>query len=155
MRDISIRPGDFGDAEAIADTLDGIEGPHLYCGSPQERREAIKAMLLKGFDQTKTQLLVAEIEGQVVGHAVWHVAPCLYLPGPEGYVSDFFVNESYRGMKVGSALMRALKDGAKQEGCFRLNLLTRKTRESYQRGFYAKQGFRERPGTANFVLELE
>lgn len=33
-------------------------------------------------------------------------------------------------------------------------LLNMHTRESYKRGFYARQGWEERPGAANFILQL-
>jgi GNAT superfamily N-acetyltransferase len=76
------------------------------------------------------------------------------LAGPEGYVSDLFVTESTRGAGIGTGLLAAVEDMAVSRGCSRLMLVNRKTRESYQRGFYRKLGWEEREEFANFVRHL-
>ena len=79
----------------------------------------------------------------------------LRLKGPEGYVSELFIAGSERGKGVGSKLLEAVKEEATKRGCARLMLLNLKNRESYQRGFYKKQGWIEREEVANFVLRLD
>jgi hypothetical protein len=43
---------------------------------------------------------------------------------------------------------------ARQRGCFRLSLINMRRRESYQRRYYEKAGWEERPEAANFVYFL-
>lgn len=92
--------------------------------------------------------------GKIIGYAAAHWLPCLFLPGPEGYVSELFVQESGRGQGVGSRLLAAITAEARNRGCFRLTLINNRRRESYQRGFYKKQGWREQENSARFVYEL-
>jgi hypothetical protein len=47
------------------------------------------------------------------------------------------------------------KEEAKKRRCSRLSLLNLRNRESYQRGFYKKQGWTEREHVANFVFPLQ
>jgi GNAT superfamily N-acetyltransferase len=80
--------------------------------------------------------------------------PYLILAGPEGYVSELFVSDSARGIGIGTQLLKAVEAMAISRGCSRLMLLNRKTRESYERGFYRRLGWEEREEFANFVLHL-
>ncbi len=50
--------------------------------------------------------------------------------------------------------MRAVKAEAARRGCWRLSLLNMRGRESYERAFYAKDGWQEREDAANFVYEV-
>ncbi len=92
--------------------------------------------------------------GEIAGYANVHWLPYLFLPGPEGYVSELFVAEAARGQGIGSALLDAVQDEARRRGCARLSLLNMRGRESYARGFYAKAGWTERDDAANFVLDF-
>ena len=64
------------------------------------------------------------------------------------------MSEEARGQGIGSRLLEAVKAEAKRRGCSRLQLVNFRQRESYQRGFYAKAGWEERPDGASFVLYL-
>jgi GNAT superfamily N-acetyltransferase len=93
-------------------------------------------------------------DGEVVGYTAVHWLPYLMLAGPEGYVSELFVRDSERGQGIGTKLLEAVKQEAKERGCSRLSLLNVRYRESYQRGFYMKLGWQEREQVANFILQL-
>ncbi len=98
---------------------------------------------------------VAETEeGEIAGYAAVHWLPYLLLLGPEGYVSELFIRKANRGQGIGTQLLETVKEEAKARGCARLMLLNMQERESYQRGFYKKQGWEERPDAANFVYPL-
>ncbi len=100
-------------------------------------------------------LLVAEdSRGQVVGYANVHWLPYLFKPGPEAYVSELFVRQDRTGQGVGRALLAALESEARSRGCCQLMLVNNRDRQSYQRGFYRKQGWQERDNMANFALPL-
>jgi len=152
---VLIRPAAGGDAGAIAALLRGLgwfrhlnEEPH----EATERRVAAHLALCAA-DRSHA-VFVAEANGVVVGYAAVHWLPYLFLPGPEGYVSELFVRADARGRGVGRRLLDRLVAEARSRGCSRLMLVNNRERESYRRGFYRKQGWREREGIANFVLEL-
>jgi len=105
-------------------------------------------------DDSHAVLVTESPEGAILGYVAVHWLPYLMLAGPEGYVSELFVSESARGAGLGTKLLEAVKDMAISRGCSRLMLVNRKTRESYQRGFYRKLGWEEREEFANFVLNL-
>ncbi len=102
-----------------------------------------------------TLLVAAGDEGQLLGYAAVHWIPDLFLPGPEGYLSELFVDPDARGLGIGGALLDAIVSKARDRGCSRLQLINFRHRESYVRGFYAKHGWEERPTAANFALYLD
>lgn len=105
-------------------------------------------------DDSHLVLVAQTAEGQVVGYGAVHWLPYLILSGPEGYVSELFIHDAFRGQGIGRQLLQAIQAEATLRGCSRLMLINMRQRESYQRRFYAKQGWEERPDAANFVLRL-
>jgi ribosomal protein S18 acetylase RimI-like enzyme len=152
----SIRPATSADVPAIAAILRGLGWFfHLNAESTAETETRITRHFTKCLSDDSHSVLVAEgAEGAVSGYVAVHWLPYLMLPGPEGYISELFVAESARGAGLGTKLLEAVKDMAIGRGCSRLMLVNRKTRESYQRGFYRKLGWEEREEFANFVLHL-
>jgi len=55
----------------------------------------------------------------------------------------------------GNSLLNRVVEEAWARGCYRLMLINIRTRESYQRDFYKKLGWEERPDAANFVYMLQ
>jgi GNAT superfamily N-acetyltransferase len=93
--------------------------------------------------------------GEVAGYATVHWLPYLFFLAPEGYVSELIVREAQRGRGIGTDLLEAVRREAVERGCSRLMLINKRHRESYQREFYAKRGWIERPAAASFVLPLQ
>ena len=153
---ITIRPAKIEDASQLAILLHDIG---WFSGIQNETVAETNARLqnqLANANSESHTLLVAETdEAQVAGYTAVHWLPYLILSGPEGYVSELFVAETARGAGVGKALLTAVKSQAQQRGCSRLQLLNMRNRESYQRGFYAKDGWQEREHAANFVYPIE
>jgi GNAT superfamily N-acetyltransferase len=153
---ILIRPGTPHDAAPLASLLHEIG----WFSAVQNETEAettarLHAQLVHANPQNYT-LLVAENEAeQLVGYTAVHWLPYLILSGSEGYVSELFLAEAARGQGMGTELLTAVIQQAKQRGCCRLQLLNMRNRESYQRGFYAKLGWQERENAVNFVLPLD
>ena len=52
---------------------------------------------------------------------------------------------------IAERMLRAVEREAVDRACIRLTLNNRTDRESYERGFYPREGFRERTDFANFV----
>ena len=150
-----VRQARIEDAGAIADVLRGLG---LFPQLVEEPREAlagrIAGYLERGAASTDHSTYVAEADGQVVGYVAVHWVPFFLLPGPEGYVSELFVDEAARGQGIGTRLLEAVKEEARARGCSRLMLENHRDRESYQRGFYRKRGWEERTHMAGFVYRL-
>jgi len=128
----------------LLDELDAEQGRALVAGH-----------LARGLSSGEHLVLVAEDDrGEVVGYASAHWLPYLFKAGPEAYVSELFVRQDRTGQGVGQALLTALEAEARARGCCQLMLLNNRQRPSYQRGFYAKQGWQERDNMANFARPL-
>jgi GNAT superfamily N-acetyltransferase len=93
--------------------------------------------------------------GEIVGYGAVHWLPTLFMPGPEGFLSELFVKASARGHGVDSQLLAAIRTEAEKRSCTRLSVINIRHRESYQRSFYAKQGWQEREAAANFIHLLD
>ena len=92
--------------------------------------------------------------GQITAYASVHWLPYFILDGPEGYLSELFVHEQARGKGIGTLLLASVKKEARRRGCSRLLLENNRTRNSYLRGFYLKDGWEERTRMASFVFDL-
>jgi GNAT superfamily N-acetyltransferase len=80
---------------------------------------------------------------RVVGLATLSIRPQLRLGAPLATLDEFVVAEGERGAGLGGAFLRELETRAVAIGAVRMELHTRRTRESYVRGFYAKHGYEE------------
>ncbi|MDQ2885209.1 MAG: GNAT family N-acetyltransferase [Chloroflexota bacterium] len=102
---------------------------------------------------THTILVAQQPRGAVVGYIAVHWFPVL-MRGLDGYVSELFVQPSVAGKGIGSRLLDTVNEEAQRRGCTRLILMNRRDRESYQRGFYAQNGWEELREGAFFALLL-
>ena len=102
-------------------------------------------------DSSHSLYVAEQGNNQLAGYVSVHWLPYLFLPGPEGFVSELFIREPNRGLGIGTRLLEAVKQEASERDCFRLSLLNGKQRESYQRGFYKHLGWEERDFMANFI----
>lgn len=100
-------------------------------------------------------LLVAEIDGQVMGYVHGEVVTYLLFAGREMLVSELFVREAARGRGIGTGLLAAIEAEAVKHKCFRISVLNSRERQSYKRGFYPSLGYEERSQTANFTKRLD
>ncbi|MGG6296192.1 N-acetyltransferase family protein [Leptolyngbya sp. AN02str] len=143
------------DAEALTNVLKDLGWfAHLNAESDEVSQARIAQHLALCNADNSHSIYVAELEETVVGYIAVHWLPYLFLPGPEGYVSELFVKEVARGQGIGTQLLEAVKAEAKARGCFRLRLINGRDRESYKRKFYQSQGWTEREDTASFVYIL-
>ena len=105
-------------------------------------------------DNSHTVLVAVTAPDRIVGYAAVHWLPYLFMPGPEGFVSELFIDDVARGQGIGTQLLENVKQEAQARGCTRLSLINIRDRESYQRSFYAKLGWQERPDAANFIFRM-
>lgn len=156
MKDNMIRKAAREDVPALAQI---VAAYHSEKGSPLEpgavARGAAEQLRACLDDSANHTIYVARSAGgEVLGYVAVHWIPFPILTRVEGYVSDLLVSAGARGQSAGRALLSAVEAEARARGCVRLMLNNRHTAESYRRGFYAKAGFTERTGMANFVKEL-
>jgi|SRR5215471_4939103 len=88
-------------------------------------------------------LLMAEYDGNVVGFASISRRPQLRLAGDLITIDELVVSDSLRGVGIGRAILEYVKTMCSELGARRLELETTRTRESYRRQFYVKNGFTE------------
>ena len=152
----TIRKTRSGDAPALTGLLRGLGWFERLKTEPPEKTAANVARHLEQcLGDGSHSIYVAEDQaGELVGYVAVHWLPCLFLPGPEGFISELFVRETARGAGLGSSLLKAVMAEAGRRGCYRLSLLNGKYRESYRRRFYEKQGWDERPTMVNFVYYM-
>ncbi|MDM8532855.1 GNAT family N-acetyltransferase [Anaerolineales bacterium HSG25] len=114
----------------------------------------IKQYLHQCLTQDSHSIYLVETDAVLVGYTAVQWLTYLFLPGPEGYVTELFIRSDYRGQGLGSQLLAAVEAEAKRRGCARLALINNNTRESYQREFYKKQSWQERQQMVNFIKIL-
>jgi GNAT superfamily N-acetyltransferase len=151
-----IRKATVGDARELALLLRGIGWFDAFNGGELNAlTEQVRARLEQCLVDDSHLVLVAEdTDGKIVAYGSVHWLPYLFMPGPEGYVSELFVSAAARGRGIGRELLGAVEKEARVRGCQRLSLTNLRNRESYQRQFYSKAGWRERSEAVNFIYPL-
>lgn len=152
-----IRKAEIKDAKDIADILHCLGWFANVNKEPSEttRDRVIRHLELCHADNSHS-VYAAELEtNRVLGYASVHWNPYLFLPGPEGYVSELFVHPDFQNQGIGTALLEKIKQEGRQRGCSRLMLINNRTRQSYEQGFYSKNGWEERLQMSNFIFSLK
>jgi N-acetylglutamate synthase-like GNAT family acetyltransferase len=133
----SVRVARSSDAPALLDLLRELGYGDV---DSKARFDSIEAVLR----HPEMRVLVADGEhGRIVGMLALSHRPQLRLGGTLVTIDELVVTARERGCGVGRALLERAKALAAELGACRLELHTNRTRESYLRGFYAKNGFME------------
>ena len=88
------------------------------------------------------RVVVAELDGQVVGLAHLQVTPTIERDRPAGKIGALVVDEAHRGRGIGRALVQALVDEARLRGC-ELVYLTTSERRDDAHAFYESVGLEQ------------
>lgn len=152
-----IRKAQEKDAAALSDLLAGIGWfGHLENEPADQTRQRVRRHLgLCLSDESHSVFIAESPSGELLGYCAVHWLPYLFLRGPEGFVSELFVSEAARGQGVGGELLENVIAEARVRDCSRLSLVNGRNRDSYQRGFYTRHGWEERPDMANFIYRLK
>ncbi|WP_420141850.1 GNAT family N-acetyltransferase [Sphingomonas sp.] len=97
---------------------------------------------------------VIEIDGEVVGVAVWFLNYSTWTGRPGLYLEDLFVSEAARGTGAGRALFRALAREAVDQGYARIDWAVLDWNEPAKR-FYRAIGARRQTGWEPWRLDGE
>ena len=147
-----IRPAVAADGPAIAVLLEALVDLPMLAG--EDVAAVASRHVPVAVASPDTTLLVVEGDDGLIGYANVHWVHDLFMPGPEGYLSELFILESHSGRGIGSEVLGVIEAEARDRGAFRLSLLNAKRRASYERRFYERHGWVERPEIANFVRWL-
>jgi len=129
---VRIRDARAEDAGAIARLLDQLGYPSSTEAAARRVRELTSS--------EADRLLVAEVDGEVVGFAGVHVSLAVEYDQPAAKLSAIAVDEAHRRRGVGEALVKAAVQEARARGCG-LIFLTTAERRADAHAFYAALGF--------------
>jgi N-acetylglutamate synthase-like GNAT family acetyltransferase len=133
---VVIRRGERGDAEAARALVAELGYGGLDADTFAQGFAAVLA-------EPTQEVWVAERAGRVVALMTLARRPQVRLAGVVVTIDELVVHEAERGARVGGRLVDVAKDVAVRAGARRLELHTARARTSYERGFYAKNGFVE------------
>jgi GNAT superfamily N-acetyltransferase len=131
---VAIRDARANDAPAVAELL----GQLGYPASREAARRRLSRLLVSDADR----ILVAVLDGAVVGLAGVQVNLSLEYDEPAARLSALAVDGRHRGRGIGAALVAAIEAEARQRGCGLL-FLTSAERRTDAHAFYRRTGFEE------------
>ena len=127
---VTIRDAEPGDADAVAGLLGQL-------GYPSDREAT--AGRLERLRIVGDRVVVAELDGQIVGLAHLQVTPTIELDRPAAKIGALAVDEAHRRQGIGRALMQAMESEARSRGCGVIFLTTSEGRDDAH-AFYERLG---------------
>ena len=100
---------------------------------------------------SKAIKIIIEKDNKIIGHTYLYLIKNDLHEKPYGLLEDLYVDEEYRGQKIGSELAQAVIVEAKKLGCYKLLSQSRYARKNVHE-FYKKLGFKDYG--KNFRLDL-
>jgi ribosomal protein S18 acetylase RimI-like enzyme len=97
--------------------------------------------------------LVAERGEEIVGMLVYYFLPYTAQNRPAIYMKELYVNETYRGEKIGERLMQALQEEAKLHGCAQIKWTVAPWNVKGQK-FYERLGAKENKDWLNYEWDI-
>jgi GNAT superfamily N-acetyltransferase len=128
--DPRIRDAHAADAEAVASLLTQLGYPS-DADTVEERLDRLRVV--------GDRVVVAELDGELVGLAHLQVTPAIELDRPVAKVGALVVDEARRRHGIGRALVDALEAEARRRGCEVLFLTTSERRDDAH-AFYERVG---------------
>jgi len=143
---LAVRPAMPDDAARMAEILTEL-------GYPVTADE-VAGRLAYWLHDEASQLLVAEVDGLVVGSISLHAIPYLERTGRWLRIESLVVDASVRRAGTGRALMAAAERQARAWGCLQIEVTSRRSREDAH-AFYGQLGFDDVCDRAGrFIKEL-
>jgi predicted N-acetyltransferase YhbS len=143
---VRIRSAQSRDAEAVADLLTQL-------GYPAGESEASERIAI--WETTPhAEILVAELDGAVVGVTSVSAFPHLARPGRRARLASLAVDAAHRRRGIGAALVRAAEQLAREWDCDEMEITARRTRPDAP-AFYPALGYEDRSARqARFMRSL-
>jgi len=129
---VTIREASRDDAPDLSDLLTQL-------GYPTDAAQ-IPDRLDKMLARPGTMVLVAEHRGRAVGMGTVHLFSAMHCDEPAAWLTALVVDESVRGMGVGSALVKRAEELAVEQGALNLALTSALHRKEAHE-FYKNRGY--------------
>lgn len=97
--------------------------------------------------------IVAEDTGQIAGMLVYYFLSYTAVNKPAIYLKELYVDEKYRGQKIGKQLMNALHEEAKQNNCGQIKWTVAPWNDAGKK-FYERLGANENKDWLNYEWNL-
>lgn len=131
MADVGIRPAAADDSVALARLIGQLD----YEVSADDVATRLTVMQTEG-----RLVLVAELDGAVVGCLSTSVMRVLHRPAPVGRISMMVVEEGRRNRGIGAMLVRAAEEALRAQGCYMIEVTSHVRRADAHR-FYERLGY--------------
>jgi predicted N-acetyltransferase YhbS len=131
MSEPLIRPAEPRDSAVLA-RLIGHLGYQVTADQVAERLATMQA--------DGQVVLVAELDGRVIGCLSTSIMRVLHRPAPVGRISMMVVDEALRNRGVGAALVRAAERSLAERGCYMVEVTSHVRRTEAHR-FYERLGY--------------
>ena len=116
---LTIRPLAEPDVSGLLDLIDGLADYEKLARPDQAARQRLAADALA--HPPRFHVLLAEIDGALVGYAFYFYTYSTFLARPTLYLEDIFVLPESRGQGAGIGLFRACARQAVEQGCGRMD----------------------------------
>ncbi|WP_281633772.1 GNAT family N-acetyltransferase [Flavobacterium luteolum] len=97
--------------------------------------------------------IVAEDAEQIAGMLVYYFLPYTAVNKPAIYLKELYVEEKYRGQKIGEQLMNALYEEAKKSNCCQIKWTVAPWNDAGKK-FYERLGANENKDWLNYEWNL-
>jgi len=115
---LRVRPGDLADVPLIAELIRGLARYEKLEDEVMMTEEKLTNALFG--ERRYAETLIAEVDGEPAGFALFFHNFSTFLAQPGIYLEDLFVVPEQRGHGVGRALLERLAQTAVDRGCGRL-----------------------------------
>jgi GNAT superfamily N-acetyltransferase len=115
MSEFVIRPGVAGDLPAVVGLVRALADFEKLPGPDADA----EARFIADFPTDRYRLLVADLDGRVVGYALYFMTYSTFLARPSLYLEDLFVLPEARRHGIGTAFLKRLIEQAATTGCGR------------------------------------
>jgi len=146
---MTIRPATTADQQRVFELLHTQLGEHAIQPPDEALARAINRLL---HTPELGRLLVAEVDGRVVGVAAVTLGATIERGGQSAWLEELYVEPEHRGRGLGEALVRAARAAAQAAGATAIDL---EVEEGHERAanLYRREGF-VRLARQHFTCEL-
>lgn len=146
--DIIIRKAKETDSEKIWALMEQLAVFEKYIDSFAITSEIVKE---SGFRKNPPDFycIVAEDNYKIAGMLVYYFLPYTAQNRPAIYMKELYVDENYRGQKIGEQLMNALKVEAEENNCSQIKWTVAPWNKAGQK-FYERLGAKENNEWLNY-----
>jgi GNAT superfamily N-acetyltransferase len=149
---VLVRRSEPSDIRRLLELIDGLADYEKLPRPDAAARERLTADATA--DPPRFRTLLAEVDGTVVGYAIYFFTYSTFRALPSLYLEDIFVLPECRGMGAGKALFQACAADAVRQGCGRMEWQVLSWNEPSIK-FYERIGARQLDAWLPFRLDAD